>query len=60
MARPEDRKYFCEVLVDHDADLEWQSEESERSPGYGLLQQARLGSVHDYQTEDDEGEGRCG
>lgn len=64
MAGSEDRKDFCEVLVDHDADLGWQSEESERSPGYGgdqpLLQQAHLGSVHDYQTKEEEGERHYG
>lgn len=62
MAGPEDRKDFCEVLVHHDADVRWESEELERSPGHGghcpLLQQAHLGSVHDHQTEEEEGEGR--
>ena len=62
MAGSEDRKDFCEVLVDHDADVRWESEELERSPGHGgdhpLLQQAHLGSVHDHQTEEEEGERR--
>lgn len=62
MAGPEDRKDFCEVLVDHDADVRWESEELERSPGHGghrpLLQQAHFGSVHDHRTEEEEGERR--